>query len=179
MKDPTLSLNYAYLNSTIASTNGTCLEDTNDPLAIEPGANTSGCPAPAGGVQLQNIKGQTVPQAPKNKISLNALYTINFQPGALTLSGTFTWRDSEFDSVFNRGYNESPGYTQVNLRATWTGADNRYSLIAFVDNVFNTVGYDGTDGILVTNPGAGQVVDKLESLIAPRTFGVEVQYRFK
>jgi len=180
VKNLTLSLNYAYLHATIASMNGACLEDTNDPLAIEPGANP--CPASAQvtpGVVLQNIVGQTVPQSPQNKVSLNALYTINFQPGNLTFSGTFIWKDSEYDSVFNRFYNQSPAYTQVNLRATWTSADNRYSVAAFVDNLFNTVGWDGTDGIPVTNPGPGQVVSRLESLTAPQTFGVEFQYRFR
>jgi iron complex outermembrane receptor protein len=180
VRDLTLSLNYAYLSATIASMDGVCLEDTNDPLGIEPGAKP--CPASAQispGIVLQDITGATVPQAPKNKISLNGLYTLHFQPGNLSLSATFTWRDSAYDSVFNRYYNESPGYTQVGLRATWTGADNRYSIILFVDNLFNTVGYDGTDGIPVTNAGPDQVVSKLESLTAPRTYGVEVQYRFR
>jgi iron complex outermembrane receptor protein len=143
---------------------------------VAPGANTTGC---ATGSGLQNLTGQTLPESPKNKISVNALYRLHFDPGALTLSGTFVWKDSEYNSPFNRYYNFSPAYSQVNLRATFTDTKNRYSVIVFADNVFNTTGYDGTGGIPVTNPGPEQVVDRLVSYTAPRTYGVEFQYRFR
>jgi iron complex outermembrane receptor protein len=179
VKDLTLSLNYAYLNATVASTNGKCLEDTADPLALAPGANISGCPAPVGGIQLQNITGQSIAETPNNKISLNVLYRINFQPGTLALSGSVVWRDKEYSSPFNRSYNEAPSYSQLNLRITWTDVSNRWTLIAYGDNLANTNGFDNAYGVPVTNPGPGQVIDKLVSLTAPRTFGFEFQYRFR
>jgi iron complex outermembrane receptor protein len=178
IKDLTLSLNYAYVHATIARA-GQCVEDTADPLALAPGANTSGCPAAAGGIVLQNIGGQQIAETPNNKISFNALYRLNFQPGSLSLSGTVTWRDSQYSSPFNRSYNLAPAYSSLNLRATWTGVNNRYSIIAFADNLADTVGYDNAYGVPVTNPGPGQVIDKLVSLTAPRVFGVEIQYRFR
>ena len=177
-KDLNLSLNYAYINATVAKA-GQCLEDTADPLALAPGANTSGCPAPIGGIQLQNITGQQIVQAPHNKISLNGLYTLNFQPGHLVFSASVVWRDSQYSSPFNRYYNEAPAYTSVNLRATWTDVNNRYTIIAYGDNVANTTGYDNAYGVPVTNPGANQVIDKLVSLTAPHVFGLEFQYRFR
>jgi iron complex outermembrane receptor protein len=177
--DLTFNLSYAYLHATIASmvqSNGTllCVLDTNDPLAIAPGANTSGCPA--GG--FQNLTGQTLPQSPRNKIALNALYKFNFEPGSLTMSGSFIWKDATYGEPFNRSYNLAPAYDQVNLRATWTDVKNRYSVILFCDNVFNTLGYDGSAGLAVTNPGANQIVDSVFTYTAPRTFGVEVQVRW-
>lgn len=173
----TLSLNYAYISSTVASTGGQCLEDTADPGAVAPGANTTGCPAPTGGVQLQNINGATLAEAPQNKVSVNALYRLHLAPGTLSLSGSFIWKDKEYSSPFNRYYNEAPSYTQVNLRATWTDTNNRYSIIAYANNLFNTVGYDSATGVIVNT--APPTVDRLASLTAPRTFGVEFQYRFK
>jgi iron complex outermembrane receptor protein len=177
-KDLTLSVNYAYINATVAK-GGQCLEDTADPLALAPGANTSGCPAPVGGIQLQNINGQQIAETPNNKISVNGLYRLNFQPGTLALSASLIWRDSEYSSPFNRFYNLAPSYTAVNLRATWTDVNNRYTIVAYADNLANTTGYDNVYGVPVTNPGPNQVIDKLVSLTAPRVFGVEFQYRFR
>jgi len=178
-RELTLSLNYSYLNATVAKTNGQCLEDTADPLALAPGANTSGCPAPSGGIQLQNITGQQIAETPNNKISFNLLYRHTFEPGTLSFSGTVLWRDQEYSSPFNRSYNAAPSYSQVNLRVTWTDTNNRWTLIGYADNLINTVGYDNVYGVPVTNPGTNQVIDRLVSLTAPRTFGVEFQYRFK
>jgi iron complex outermembrane receptor protein len=78
-----------------------------------------------------------------------------------------------------RAANYAPGYTQVNLRLSYTDKANRFTVIAFCDNVFNTLGYDGAVGIPVTAAGPGQIVDRLASFTPPRTIGVELQYRFK
>jgi len=177
VRNLTLNLSYAYLNSTIASMNGQCYQDTADPEALAPGANTAGCSSYGAG--YQNLTGQRLPETPHNKISLNGLYKFEFNPGNLTFSGTFIWKDQEYDSVFNRSYNSAPAYTQVNLRATWTDTKNRYSVIVFCNNLFDTIGYDGAGGLAVTAPGPSQIVDSEVSLTAPRTFGVEFQYRFK
>jgi iron complex outermembrane receptor protein len=174
-----LSANYSYLNATVANTKGQCLEDTADPLALAPGANTSGCPAPVGGIQLQNITGQQIAETPNNKLSFNLLYHHTFEPGTIYFSGTVTWRDQEYSSPFNRAYNAAPSYSAVNLRITWTDTNNRWSLIGYADNLFNTIGYDNVYGVPVTNPGPNQVIDRLVSLTAPQTFGVEFQYRFR
>ncbi|HEY2481623.1 MAG TPA: TonB-dependent receptor [Caulobacteraceae bacterium] len=174
----TLSLNYAYLHATIANAGG-CIEDTVDPLALEPGANTSGCTQTSAGALVQNIKGQYLPEAPKNKISFNALYTIPFEPGNLTLSGSVIWKDTTYDDVFNRPYSLQSPYALLNLRATWTDAKNRYTIIVFCNNVTNTIGYDGAAGLLLSNPGvAPQDIVTGYGLTAPRTYGGELEVRF-
>jgi hypothetical protein len=67
----------------------------------------------------------------------------------------------------------------VNTRISFTDASNRYTVMAFCDNLFNTLGYDGAVGIPVSAAGANQVIDRLASFTAPRTFGVELQYRWR
>jgi iron complex outermembrane receptor protein len=99
---------------------------------------------------------------------------MNFEPGSLTLSGSFIWKDATYDSPFNRSYNLAPSYDQVNLRATWTDVKNRYTVILFCDNVFNTLGYDGSTGLATGNTE----VDNVLTYTAPRTYGVEVQVRW-
>jgi iron complex outermembrane receptor protein len=173
----TIDLTYAYLHATIADMKGQCIQDTADPQALAPGANTSGCAAYGPG--FQNLTGESVPESPHHKISLTGLYRIPLEPGALTLSGAFIYKTGEYDSPFNRSYNYAPGYTQVNLRLSYTDKANRFTVIAFCDNVFNTLGYDGAVGIPVTAAGPGQIVDRLASFTPPRTIGVELQYRFK
>ncbi|HXQ13156.1 MAG TPA: TonB-dependent receptor, partial [Caulobacteraceae bacterium] len=168
-----ISASYSYLSAKVQQS--PCVQDTTDPQAIQPGANTHGCTV----VGSQNITGQTIPGATPNKLSLNALYTIPFDPGKLTMSGTFVWRDGTYDDVFNRPYTFQPASTQVNLRLTWTGNDNRYNIIAFVDNVFDSTAYDGAAGTLLQNQPGNETILRAPFLNAPRTFGLQFQYRWQ
>jgi iron complex outermembrane receptor protein len=185
----TLSLNYAFLSAKIANA-GHCIEDTADPLATLPGATTAGCPAFTPGVPgstanpnvfVQNVTGQTLEEAPRNKISFNALYTLHFDPGRLALSGSVIWKDTTYDAIFNRPDTLQKPYTLVNLRATWTDAKDRYNIIVFCDNVFNTIGYDSAAGLLLLPAQAGTPEDIVTGygLTAPRTYGIEFEARFK
>ncbi|MHB8528698.1 MAG: TonB-dependent receptor [Caulobacteraceae bacterium] len=172
-----VSANYAFLDARVHNTDGKCFQDAADPLAIQPGANTTGCAAFPG---TQNTTGQNIPQAPHHKVSLNGIYTFHTQPGDLALSASLIWKDGEYSSIFNRSYNYAPAYTQVNLRASWTDTRKRYTVIAFVNNVFNNTGTDGAEGQIVSAPGVTpEIVDRFISLTAPRTYGVELQYRFR
>ena len=83
--------------------------------------------------------------------------------------------------MFNRAYNLEPSYTQVNLRATWNSADGHYTVIAFCDNLLNSLGYDGAFGTLGAAEVAGVRPDLEQTFdfTAPRTFGIQLQYRWK
>ncbi len=168
-----ISLSYSYLSAKIAQS--ACVQDTVDPQAIQPGANTAGCTVKG----AQNIVGQTVPGATPNKISLNGLYTFNFEPGKLTTSATFIWRDGTYDGVFNRWYTYQPSSTQVNVRLTWTDAKDRYNIILFCDNLFDTNAYDGAAGALLAQSTGYEDILSVPLLNAPRTFGLQFQYRWK
>jgi iron complex outermembrane recepter protein len=181
-----LSAQYSHLSAKVNDP-GACFEDTIDPTASLPGANTSGCtPASVSATgalvpATQNLKGNQLPESPPNKVSLNGLYTWEFEPGKLTASATYIWKDKTFGGLFNRPYDLAPEYSQVNLRATWTGANNRYNIIAYVDNVFDRTNFDGRSGTLLVAPTApglvGQIITN-NSLTNPRTYGVELRYRF-
>ncbi len=171
---------YTYLQAKIASMNNTCVEDTVDPLAILAGSKTAGCPVAApGSPQLVNLVGSSLPESPANKISLNALYTLNFDPGNVILSVSYVWKDKTYGSVFNIPQALAPSYSTVNLRAEWDDAKNRYNASVFVNNLFNTTGYD------IVVPGqlapAGTPYDLISgrSLTFPLTVGGEFQIRFR
>ncbi|HEX3886823.1 MAG TPA: TonB-dependent receptor [Phenylobacterium sp.] len=169
-----LSLNYSYLSAKVNDP-GACFEDTVDPAAILPGASTSGCNnTPGAAVQTQNLKGQQLPESPPNKVAANAIYTWNFEPGKLTASASYIWKDATYGGLFNRPYDLAPAYDQVNLRAVWSDKNDTYNLIAYVNNVFDKEGFDGAVGNLQA-PG---FITSSFSLLNPRTYGLEVRYRF-
>jgi iron complex outermembrane receptor protein len=171
---------YTYLQAKIASMNNTCVEDTVDPLAILPGSKTAGCPvALPGSPQLVNLVGSSLPETPANKISLNALYTLNFDPGNLIISASYVWKDKTYGTVFNIPQSLAPAYSTVNLRAEWDDAKNRYNASVFVDNLFNTTGYDIVTAAQLAPAGTPYDVISNRSLTFPLTVGGEFQIRFR
>jgi len=222
--------NYSFNDAYIKSLKNVI--DPNDPEALAPGAKpltalatctgtsaTSPNPNPnpnglcdvfTGMVQRpQDLSGNSLPQIPRNKISLAVTYAFEFEAGTLTPEVSYIWRDKQYGTLFQRSYNEAPSWDQTDLRLTWKDKDNRYTVIAFAKNVFDQLGYDGgasgsrltgvysaatiaaaglTPGLAATLPGGGfnavqrnatfNGIDTTYNLTPPRTFGVEVQYRF-
>lgn len=169
-----LSANYGFGHSRISS--GCCFVDGEDPLALQPGAQPSG--PIVGGQQPQSVAGARLSDTPRHKIALNAIYSMDFDPGTLSLSGNYVWRSSAYSNIFNRTYNRMPSYDQVDLRAIWTGRDDRYRVIGFVKNLFDSVGYDSATGNLLASSPTLEVAQSY-SLTPPRTFGVQLEFRFR
>jgi iron complex outermembrane receptor protein len=166
------------------NSNSLCVEDTADPNAVAKGAKPVGT---AGGVTLQSLKGNPLPEAPENKVAFNATYTIPFQPGDLSLSADYIWRDTEDGTIFDRKYDNAPSYSQVDLRALWKSTGDKYEVIAYVKNVFDTIGFQAADGVYngfsgnatqAATPGGALFQSNVYNETPPRTFGVEVRYKF-
>jgi iron complex outermembrane receptor protein len=122
----------------------------------------------------QKIDGGSLPSAPKNKIAFNANYTFFTGLGNLTLGATWVHKDEAYYSVFSREHYLAPSYDQTDFRALWNGSDNRYTIIAFVNNAFDDVGYEAAGA----TQSAWGTQSRTLSLTAPRTYGMEVQFRF-
>jgi iron complex outermembrane receptor protein len=157
--------NYSYTDAYVKSLSG--IIDPNDPEALAAGAKplTSAlqtctgtgstvsatnpnpnplCDVNTGLVQRpQNLAGNSLPQTPRNKVALAITYTWEFEKGSLTPEVTYIWRDKQFGGIFERSYNAAPSWDQTDARVTWKDKDNRYSIIAFVKNAFDQLGYDG------------------------------------
>jgi iron complex outermembrane receptor protein len=192
-KDLLLTLSYSYDATSILThcggtfnggvfvqTPGTLCElDTNDPGAVAPNANPF--PGQTSAAKVQGVNGNPLPNAPKNKIAVNVAYTFHFQPGDLTLSGSWVWRDKQAGTVFDRSYDNAPSWDDVDLRAIWKGPQDKYEVIGYVKNVFNTLQYNvGSAGTALsgnTNSIGNQFVN-IYNLAPPRTYGVEVRYKF-
>ncbi|HLK25044.1 MAG TPA: TonB-dependent receptor [Caulobacteraceae bacterium] len=164
--------------------NSVCVQNTSDPLGTGPGArDVNEAFAPG----VQSVKGAPLPNAPRNKIAITGAYTWHFAPGNLTAAVTFVWRDTQLgNTVFNTPYNTAPSWDDVDLRATWSGDHDRYEIIGFVRNVFNSLQYTvggGAAGYVGnattgTSPASGLFYFPAYDLTQPRTFGVEVRYKF-
>ncbi len=158
---------------------GACYIDALDTGATQPGARPVG-PMTSTGAFYQAVSGDRLPQAPLNKVAFNANYTFVFDPGNLTLSGTFIWKDSSVAEIFYRSYYLAPSWNQVDLRAVWSGNHDKYEVILFMKNVFNSLGYDAAvDGYNTDMPvGGGNTVVSSYDLTPPRTYGFEIHYKF-
>jgi iron complex outermembrane receptor protein len=167
------------------SANSLCLIDTNDPDAVQPGAQPFPGQTPTA-TRDQSVKGAPLPNAPENKLALDLAYTWHFDPGALTVSGSYAWRDSMTGTVFNRFYNIAPSWGDLDLRALWKGKDDRYEVIGFVKNVLNSNEYNVGDagaGLAgnasrVATAATGLIEENIYNLAPPRTLGIEVRYKF-
>ena len=121
-----------------------------------------------------------MPASPLNRLTLNANYTFHFDPGNLILSATYAYRSSTYYDIFNREYSRAPAWGQTDLRATFAGRDNRYSIIVYGRNVFDELGYEGmaASGSQRSTNTSGGAIGRSPVLTPPRTYGVELQYRF-
>ncbi|HVI31305.1 TonB-dependent receptor [Phenylobacterium sp.] len=166
-----LLMNYAYLNAEV--TEGCCFVDTPDPRALAPGARPSGAPL-ANGSQPQSLVGNALPLTPKHKVTVGATYTWEFDAGSLIASGTYTWTDDQQSTIFNNPVYTSPAFEIADFRMLWKDGEDRYTVIGYVKNAFDEVGYQSSTAGSPTAVGPRRTV----ILNFPRTYGVELQYRF-
>jgi len=184
-----LSASYGYLHTKITS--GCCFYDPADPGALDPRAKPQGGSVVSNGTRLvfQTLEGSPIYQSPKNKFAGNANYTFDFDAGSLILSATYTWTDKTYYQPFMSEANRVKAYDVTDLRVLWNDGDDRYTVIGFVKNVFDNTGFTSNGSNTPTaifdsppNPQVGSLVQTrtaiTRGLIAPRTYGVELQYRF-
>ena len=103
----------------------------------------------------QNLAGNPLPNAPKNKIAVNVLYDFVTADGAKwSPSISYVWRDQEYGLFFKQAYYAAPAWDEWDARLSYTSANGKFTAIAFIKNIANNVGYD--QGALATR-AAGTV----------------------
>jgi iron complex outermembrane receptor protein len=170
--------NYAYLNTKILD--ACCFQDSEDPRGLQPGAQLAGnlSPLPPTGALNQDLRGGNLPSATPHRITVNANYTWEFGAGRLSASANYIWRDATYYSIFKRYYNKAKSYDLVDLRVIYNDNEDKYTMIAYMKNVFDTAGTASISGTRIsTGPNTG-FINQTVSYVAPRTYGVELQRRF-
>lgn len=176
--------NYSYLDATIRES--CCIQDGADPAAAQPGAKpVSSLPAvnPITGApnsRGQDLSGNHLPVAPRNKVAFNANYTWEFEPGSLTGSFSYVWRDKVYSSIFDRPYYQAPARSQIDARLTWRDSEDHYSVILYGKNLTDEQDFDTMSATRQTGFSASGAynLNRTYVLVPPRTYGVELQYRW-
>jgi len=135
----------------------------------------------------QDITGQRLPSSTPHRIAVNANYTWEFEAGSLTASGNYVWRAATYYSVFNRYYNRAKSYGTSDFRLLFNDKDDRFTVIGSIKNVFDQRGSAGVSATRISNNAVANNVNhalfnrvnQTVSYIQPRTYSLEIQYRFR
>jgi iron complex outermembrane receptor protein len=172
-------------------------------------ASLAGNPAfPYAGFNVpQNLAGNPLPNAPRNKIAINVLYDWKMDNGVTVQpSVSYVWRDKQWGLFFEDPNYAAPAWDEWDMRVTLTSANSKFQVIGFIKNIANTIGYDqgaiatraagtistpalgtvnyvqglnGPAGFNSHLPGADKFgVFQTLYVTPPRTFGVELHYKF-
>lgn len=178
LDDLTMLLSYGYLHTEQKS--DVYVLDNFDRQAKGPEASPDvilvpNATQPGGFDYYQNTKGSRLPGSPEQKVSGTLSYNWHFAPGTLTALGTYSWRDKMSNStgLLERSTTSTKAYDTTDVRFTWVDADGRYTIIGFVRNVFDDDTYNTATARTV---GSDVVIEY--NLNPPRTWGLEMQYRF-
>lgn len=123
---------------------------------------------PAAGIQ--DLSGKSLPSSPKYTVLAGLDYDLETGLGPLTLRGEVFTSDSYNFRVFENPEDEQDSYTLLNLYATYNSPSDTYSVRAFVKNATDEDYYK----FLLFSPLTGPAGE----YAAPRTWGVELGYRF-
>ena len=91
------------------------------------------------------------------------------------------WRDTQQGSIFKQTYWQTPAWNQVDLRATWKSTNDRYEVVAYGRNVFNSSGYPQGASAYVSGSAVTPAVYTIYTAYTanpPATYGVELHYKF-
>lgn len=140
------------------------------PFAFDPAAATPQLPS---GVAL-NLSGNELPNSPRYKVSVGSQYSHEFDSGM-----SFTARlDYNFTGEFyarpqNRLIDRIPSFDQINAQIQLTGADSKWFVRAFVQNLEND---DSITGQYLTDPSSGLFTNVFT--LEPRRYGAAVGFSF-
>ncbi|MDZ7671134.1 MAG: TonB-dependent receptor [Gammaproteobacteria bacterium] len=122
---------------------------------------------------LRDIKGNQLIQVPEVKSTLWGSYRFNLPGGSsLDFMASWAYTDEVFYSPFESDTEKADGYERVDTRATWTSADQKIGVSAFVNNVFDEVGV-----LQVLREDEAEFFRRTAGTTVPRHYGVEVSYK--
>jgi len=144
-----------------------CTGDPTQPnAAISPGCSAA---------NPIDLSGNTLPRAPEWTLTGTASYTAELgSSGNLNFRTDIRYQSSIFFTQFNRPLISQDAFATVNAAATWTSADDRFSVGAFVNNLT-----DKTFFTEVLESGAFNPELVAQAYVAPpRTYGLRAAVKF-
>ena len=88
----------------------------------------------------KNINGNQLLQVPELKYTAYGTYSVPLEAGAnLDLSAVYSWTDDVYYSPFENQSEMAEAYGRLDMRATWTNAEQNLEVAAFCNNVLDDV----------------------------------------
>jgi iron complex outermembrane recepter protein len=120
-----------------------------------------------------NIKGNKLPLAPTYKASVGAQYTQRFGDMTLVPRVDLAYTGNSYATVFNRQMDRIPGYAVINAQIQLNGAEDKWYLRAFVQNLTNNNAITGE----YTGDQSSGLYTNIFTL-EPRRYGVAAGFKF-
>ena len=121
----------------------------------------------------KNINGNQLLQVPELKYTGFGTYSIPLDGGSrLDLSGVYSWTDEVFYSPFENQSDKAESYGRLDLRATWTSAEQDFIVAAFVNNVLDDVAV-----LQVLRNGEEEHFRVNAGTTLPQMYGLELTYK--
>lgn len=144
-----------------------------------PVAGLSVNPATLGGVDYfsagipVNIKGNQLPQAPNYKFSAGIQYTARMGDMSLVPRIDMAYTGESYGSIFNGNVNRIKGYAQVNAQLQLNGADDKWYVKGFIQNLFDA---NSVTGLYITDQSSGNYTNIFT--LEPRRYGIAAGVKF-
>ena len=84
----------------------------------------------------------------------------------------YSWVDSVYHTPFADELDATPGYDRLDVRATWTNAEESLIITAFVNNVFDKIGIRQLEA-----HGEDQGFRRTGQVSEPRMIGAEFTFK--
>ncbi|ALJ13987.1 TonB-dependent receptor [Sphingopyxis macrogoltabida] len=120
-----------------------------------------------------NIKGNQLPQAPNYKFSAGVQYTAHLGDMTLVPRVDLAYTGESYGSIFNGNVNRIKGYAQVNAQLQLNGADDKWFVKGFIQNIFNA---NSVTGLYITDQSSGNYTNIFT--LEPRRYGIAAGVRF-
>ena len=158
----------------IASTGAFSICSVMEATAGTVGAAFGGIEYFSAGVPV-NIKGNELPQAPNYKFSAGVQYTARLGNGDMSLVPRvdLAYTGESYGSIFNGNVNRIKGYAQVNAQLQLNGADDKWYVKGFIQNVFDA---NSVTGLYITDQSSGNYTNIFT--LEPRRYGIAAGVKF-
>jgi iron complex outermembrane recepter protein len=121
-----------------------------------------------------NIKGNKLPQAPNYKFSAGVQYTAHLDNGmSIVPRADLTYTGETYGNIFNGNINRLQGYSQINAQIQLNGADDKWFVRGFIQNVTDN---NATTGLYVTDQSSGLFTNIFT--LEPRRYGISAGIKF-
>lgn len=124
------------------------------------------------GINLRNLEGNSLRQAPELTWGLRGEYSLPLQSGAMiSIAGDLAYKDEQFYTEFNQAITGEDDYTLFNANIKYTSADEKYFINFWGKNLSDEEVYSGLFVIATGRTIGG-------TLLPPSSVGVTVGYDF-